>query len=152
VNLDVYVGLLRHAERTLADTFRQVADGHGDEPDIRSVCGRQAMICDRHVEALEPAVRRYGEAEDADEPERLHADGLSETRSGSVGLIRDLQDVYLLTSFVDITWTMVGQAAQALRDTDLLDVVHACEKETSTQLAWLKTRMKAAAPQALVVG
>jgi hypothetical protein len=152
VNLDVYVGLLRHAERTLAETFRQVAEGHGDEPDVRSVCNRQAKICDQHVDALEAAARRYGEAEDVDEPERLHADGPSETRSGPVGLIRDLQDVYLLASIVDITWTMVGQAAQALRDTDLLDTVHACEGETSTQLAWLKTRMKAAAPQALLVG
>jgi hypothetical protein len=152
MKLDVYVGLLRHAERTLAESFRQVAAGHGDEPDIRSVCRRQAQICDRHVADLEAAVQRYGEAADTDEPERLHADGLAETRSGPVGLIRDLQDVYLLASLVDITWTMIGQAAQALRDTDLLATVHACEQDTTTQLSWLTTRMKAAAPQALVVG
>jgi hypothetical protein len=40
-----------------------------------------------------------------------------------VGLLRDLQDLYLLASFVDITWTMVKQAAAALRDQELLGLV-----------------------------
>ena len=94
---------------------------------------------------------RYGEAEEDDEPERLHADGLSETRSGPVGLLRDLQDLYLLASLVDITWTAVKQAAQGLRDKELIDVVERCESETQVQLGWLSTRMKQAAPQALIV-
>ena len=42
-------------------------------------------------------------------------------------------------------------AAQGARDRDLLEVVRRCETDTSTQLAWLKTRSKQAAPQALVV-
>ena len=48
----------------------------------------------------------------------------------------------------DIAWTLVGQAAQGARDTDLLAVVQACEGETATQLKWIQTRMKEAAPQA----
>ncbi|MGC4938172.1 hypothetical protein [Kribbella sp. DT2] len=67
-----------------------------------------------------------------------------------MGLLRDLQDLYALASFVDITWTVVEQAAQALRDRELLDVVDACEQETTQQLTWLKTRIKQAAPQALI--
>jgi hypothetical protein len=51
----------------------------------------------------------------------------------------------------DICWTLIGQAAQGARDTELLGVVRRCEGETATQLAWLRTRMKQAAPQALVV-
>ena len=57
-----------------------------------------------------------------DEPQRLHAEGLAQTRTGPVGLLRDLQDLYLLVSFVEMTWTVVRQAAQALRDGELLDV------------------------------
>jgi hypothetical protein len=56
-----------------------------------------------------------------------------------------------MASECDITWTLVGQAAQGARDTDLLQVVQDCEGETSVQLKWLKSRMKEAAPQALVV-
>jgi hypothetical protein len=50
-----------------------------------------------------------------------------------------------------MAWTLVGQAAQGARDTDLLDVVQTAEGETATQLKWLKSRLKEAAPQALVV-
>lgn len=51
----------------------------------------------------------------------------------------------------DICWTVVGQAAYGARDEDLLAVVKSCEQETAIQLKWLRTRMKQAAPQALVV-
>ncbi|MGZ4617548.1 MAG: hypothetical protein ACXV5Q_10515 [Frankiaceae bacterium] len=43
-----------------------------------------------------------------------------------------------------------GQAARALRDSELLTVVSRCDGETATQLKWLRTRMKQAAPQALI--
>ena len=51
----------------------------------------------------------------------------------------------------DIAWTLVGQAAQGARDEDAARVVTDCEGETAIQLKWLRTRMKQAAPQALVV-
>jgi hypothetical protein len=51
----------------------------------------------------------------------------------------------------DITWTLVGQAAQGLRDEDLFAVVSECEGQTAIQLKWLRTRLKQAAPQTLVV-
>lgn len=94
---------------------------------------------------------RYGEDGSDDEPERLHADGLSETRGGPVGLLRDLQDLYLLATLVDATWTVVEQAGSALRDKELLSAVEKCQAETQQQISWLKTRMKQAAPQALLV-
>jgi hypothetical protein len=50
-----------------------------------------------------------------------------------------------------MAWTLVGQAAQGARDRELLAVVARCEGETAIQLKWLRTRMKEAAPQALVV-
>ena len=68
-----------------------------------------------------------------------------------MGLLRDLHDLYLMACECDMAWTLVGQAAQGLRDQDLLEVVQACEGETAIQLKWLRTRMKQAAPQALVV-
>jgi hypothetical protein len=150
VKLPVYLGLLREAEHTLAGSFRQLADGHAEEPDVHFLCLTLARQCDAHQEALSPVVQRYGETRPDDEPERLHADGLAGTRTGPVGLLRDLQDLYLLVTFVEITWTVVEQAAQALRDRELLQVVARCDRETGTQAQWCRTRMKQAAPQALV--
>lgn len=43
------------------------------------------------------------------------------------------------------------QAAQGARDEDLLAVVQESEGDTAMQMNWLRTRMKQAAPQALVV-
>jgi hypothetical protein len=149
MKLPVYLGLLRTAESTLAESFRQVGDGHGEEPDVHIACLTLADQCDAHGEALAPVVDRYGAVPD-DQPERLHAQGLSSTRTGPVGLLRDLQDVYVLVSFVEITWKVVQQAAQALRDRELLEVISRCAGETSTQARWCRTRIKQAAPQALV--
>ena len=50
-----------------------------------------------------------------------------------------------------MAWMLVGQAAQGIRDTELVSVVQACEGDTAGQVAWLRARMKEAAPQALVV-
>ncbi|WP_284987879.1 MULTISPECIES: hypothetical protein [unclassified Arthrobacter] len=150
MKLPVYLGLLYKAEGTLAQSFRQVSEGHGHEPDVQFLCQALADQCDQHQQALQPIIERYGEVDDEDEPERLHADGLQNSRSGPVGLLRDLQDLYLLASLVDITWTMIKQAAQGLRDKELLGIVNDCDGQTSTQLKWLQTRMKQAAPQALI--
>ena len=148
--LPVYLGLLRKAEQVLASSYRQVAEGHGAEPDVYHLCQTLAQQCDQHEHALAPVTERYGEQPD-DEPERLHAVGISTTRTGPVGLIRDLQDLYLLANLVDVTWMMVKQAALALRDDQLVAVVGQCEAQIEVQLAWLMTRMKQAAPQALII-
>ncbi|MET9230246.1 hypothetical protein [Lentzea sp. NPDC003310] len=150
MHLATYLGLLHTSLGTLAGAFREVADGHGDEPDVRHTCEVLAARIDRQAERLAPVVERYGEHREA-EPERLHAAEFEQVRSGGVGLLRDLQDLYALASFTDITWTVVGQAAQGLRDKELVDVVSACEQDTARQLAWLKTRIKQSAPQALIV-
>jgi hypothetical protein len=145
-----YLGLLHRAEGNLARAFRDVGTAHTDEPDVLYDCRRMADQCDRHVERLRPVVDRYGE-DAPDEPDRLRSDLFQGTRSGGLGLLRDLHDLYLMASESDISWTMIGQAAQGARDGELLDTVHACEHDTAIQLAWIRTRMKAAAPQALVV-
>jgi hypothetical protein len=145
-----YLGLLHRAEEELAEAFRDVGEGHRDENDVFHQCRRLAGQCDRHAEALAPFAQRYGE-EAEDEPERLHSTLFEGSREGPLGLLRDLHDLYLMTCECDIAWTLVGQAAQGARDTELLEVVRSCEGEASTQMKWLKSRMKEAAPQVLVV-
>jgi hypothetical protein len=150
MHLAHYLGLLHRSQTELADAFREIADAHGDEPDVAITCNRLAEECTADADRLDPFARRY--AEDApDEPERLHSDLFRGTRSGGLGLLRDLHDLYLMAAECDICWTVVGQAAAGARDTDLLDTVSGGEKRTAGQLRWLRTRMKQAAPQALVV-
>lgn len=150
MHLAHYLGLLHRSQVNLADGFRKVADAHHEEPDIYHLCQRLAGQCDGHAERLHPFVERYSE-EAPEEPDRLRSELFKGTRTGGIGLLRDLQDLYLMAAECDICWTVLGQAAQGARDQELLRVVRECAGETSVQLAWLRTRMKQAAPQALVV-
>ena len=150
-HLTTYIGLADHSEQTLADSFRAVAEGHAHVADVFHTCRMLAGWSEANREALAPIVERYGEAVDVDEPERLHAAGLAETRGGEIGLLRDLQDLHVLATLVQTTWTVIAQGAQGLRDRELLETATECNAETSRQLTWLNTRMKMAAPQALIV-
>jgi hypothetical protein len=152
VNLGHYLRLLHRSQTDLASAFREVATTHRDEPDVFHECQMLGSQSDRHAERLAPFVDRYGDVAPVDdEPDRLHSELFSGTRSGPLALLRDLQDLYLMATECDIVWTLIGQAAQGARDGELLDVVQGCEGETSVQLRWLATRLKQAAPQALVV-
>jgi hypothetical protein len=145
-----YLGLLHDAEAALAGAFEQVSKEHGDEPDVEHLCQVLSGQASRHARALAPIVDRYGEQQDR-EPEQLAAAEFGGTRTGGIGLLRDLHDLYVLASFVDMTWTVIGQAAQGLRDQELIDIVQDCDQETTQQLTWLRTRIKQAAPQALII-
>jgi len=149
-HLSTYVGLARHSEQTLADSLRTVGQGHAQEPDVLFACQALATLSEAHLEELTPIAERYGE-DDVEEPERLHATGLAEPRSGGIGLLRDLQDLHLLATLVQSTWTVVAQGAQGLRDQQLVELADRASAETARQLAWLTTRMKVAAPQTLIV-
>lgn len=150
-HIATYVGLADHSEQILADSLRAVAEGHARQADVFHTCRQLAGWSDEHRRRLAPAVERYGEQHDVDEPERLRASGLAEVREGEVGLLRDLQDLHVLASLVQTTWTVLAQAAQGMRDRELLEVADSSNAETSRQLSWLNTRMKQAAPQALIV-
>jgi hypothetical protein len=153
-HLATYVGLLHRGEQTLADSLRAVGEGHAAEPDVYAMCDILAAMSEEHVRMLAPIAERYGEqisGDEVDEPERLHAGGLAETRAGGVGLLRDLQDLYALGSLVQTTWTVVYQAAQALQDRELMSAAEQASGSTSRQHRWLNTPLKAAAPQALLV-
>ena len=145
-----YLGLLHRSEANLAAALREVADAHADEVDVFHTGHALARHCDTHAEKLQPFAEHYGE-DATEEPDRLHSTLFNGARSGGLALLRDLQDLYLMAAETDIAWTLVGQAAKGLRDDELQAVVEACESETEIQLKWLRTRMKQAAPQALLV-
>jgi hypothetical protein len=150
MHLAHYLGLIHRSEIELANAFREVATAHRDDADVFHLCQMLAGQCDQHAEKLKPFVDRYGE-EAPEEPERLHNDLFGGTRTGGLGLLRDLHDLCLMATEVDLAWTVIKQAAQGNRDKELFAAVTACEGETAIQIKWLRTRIKEAAPQALLV-
>ncbi|MEW9529713.1 hypothetical protein [Microbispora sp. NPDC049125] len=150
MHLAHYLGLLHRSQNELADAFRAVRRGHPREPDLHGVCERLAGQCSAHARRVEPFLRHYSDFA-PEEPERLHAPLFAGARRGGFGLLRDLHDLYLLATVCDVSWGVVAQAAKGVRDEELLDVVRHCGPETTVHLRWLRTRIRQAAPQALVV-
>ena len=145
-----YLRLLHSSELSLAAAFELVAAARVDEVDVKHSCDRHAGHCHEHARELKPFIARYDESA-SDEPEHRRIELFAGPHRGELGLLRDLHDLYLLATQCSVVWTVIGQAAQGARDQQLLHLVHICEAQTTMQAAWLKTRMKSAATQALIV-
>jgi hypothetical protein len=148
--LALALAVARGTEQQLADAFALLADRHAREADVRDQGTLMAGWSAKHVEALEPAIHKYGKTV-SERPERLRSALLSGTRVGGLGLLLDLKDMALLVQEMQLTWTALNEAAQELRDEALLDVVKNSGEETTKQLEWLKSRFKELAGQALTV-
>jgi formylmethanofuran dehydrogenase subunit D len=145
-----YLGLLKDAEHEIASAFKSVADHHGDEPDILQICQRFAGTSQVHEQALAHFVSIYGEVTE-DEASSLSHSLFKHTPTGGFGLVRDLHDLFLLTTEAYLGWMILTQAAQALRDKEFIAACTKLGSETEGQRSWLQTRIKQAAPQALLV-
>ena len=88
---------------------------------------------------------------DRPEPSKLAGVLFEGNRAGGFGLLRDLHDLWLLAGESHISWEVLHQAAKALRDEELQAICEAGRAFNNRQVAWLRTRIDAAAPQALVV-
>ncbi|MFC0597705.1 hypothetical protein [Streptomyces palmae] len=153
---------LHHTETALAGEFRGTAERHPGDHGTHRVCRALAQQCEQHTTALHTLAQPYGvDLAEARSP------GLLETALGAVrhagqalrpghqgsglSLLHDLRRLYQLGQRGSLEWTMLAQAARALRDQDLLGQVTALHRETLGQLKWIRTRVSETAPQILAV-
>ena len=149
MHLATYVHLLEQGSTTLAESYAVVAEGHADEPEIVAQAGRFERECRSQAERLGPVRDRYGDHPAP--PDRLHMPGIEQPRTGGLGMVRDLHELADIASHLKIAWTIVGQAAQGNRDTELGELASDSEAQLETQLAWLTTQVKTASAQTLLV-
>ncbi len=152
-------------EKDLADEYRKTGERHSVEHDVFHVSHTLAKQCIAHANALAPFLERYGGTEPApvkEEPEpwqnviallrRKMSEAVGRREVPGLLLLRDLSNLYLAASECEISWVMAMQAAQVVRDAELLDVVTRCDEQLVDQIRWLRTRIKEASPQTLAVG
>ena len=98
------------------------------------------------------SARSHGTARPKEsEPDALHRALFHGPRSGGLGLVRDLHDLWLLTQEVKLAYELLTQAAHALRDAEMESILGRASTQTRRQADWLRTRIDHAGPQALAV-
>ena len=145
-----YLGLAEASETHLAESLLHVARHHAAEPDVKQMTELLAFWSGANKAALAPLVARHEETREA-EPEALHRALFHGPRSGSLGLVRDLHDLWLLAQEVTLAYELLMQAGRSLRDEEMLRIVEEASRQTRRQADWLRTRIDQAAPQALAV-
>jgi hypothetical protein len=154
---------LYRAEEELADEYVKVGERLAAEHELWYGCKRFAEQCHTHADAIRPFASAHEEdlppADDATVGETTTAalrhklsEALGRRPESGLLLLRSLRQLYLQAQEVSFHWIVAGQLAQATRDHELLATVDELHRETLTQIKWLKTQVKQASPQALVVG
>lgn len=148
--VNLFLGMTLQSERHLADAFRQVAHQHMAEPDVHATCQLMASWSHEQADGLKRFVAAYHK-DRSDDPDGSVKNLFEGPRSGGLGLLRDLHDLWLAANEVHLGYEAVKQAAKALRDQALVETCERSLQRTDRQIAWLRTRIDQAAPQTLVV-
>ena len=95
MHIGKYIDLVHRTEEDLVKAFKKVAEAHGDEVDVYQTCMLLASWSQKLVDELAGFVDKYKKEKDKD-PDRLSDTLMRDTREGSMALLRDLQDLYLI--------------------------------------------------------
>jgi ferredoxin-nitrate reductase len=146
-----YVGLLRTTEQQLGEALTTVAEHHPMEPEIRAACAKFAGWTEGHVRDLKPFAERFHDQDD-DEPKRLRASMFQGPRVGTLGLMRDIHDLWLLAQDAWIGWLALEQVAKALEEKPLVATCEHDGGEAGLIADWCHTEFKSHIAQALLMG
>lgn len=144
------LGLLHAAEERMLKGWAKLRDTHGSTPDVGMQCLLFSSWAQTNIAALKPYVDQYGERIEG-EPEVLDRALLIQRKPNAFGLLRDLQDLWLMANESMVSIMTLMQGALALDDYAFEAVLKDIETRSSRQRDWLLTRIRQAAPQTLTV-
>lgn len=144
-----YLGILFDANSEFSHACDIVIDHHTEHLEIVTGLSSLKRYSQEISDLLMPFVDQYGR-EMPDRPEILR-DALFDKNTGEFGLLRDLHDLFIMASNVQIAATIINYAAEGLRDADLLKATAAIMEKAKLQMAWAKTHLRHQTGHALVV-
>lgn len=159
MKLGVALRELHRSEDQLAEKLLRVSDRHKADHDIFYLGKELATWSQEHVRGLAEAAGRYdveldaepkGESDLAARVRGRISDAVGREPEASMLLLVDMREIYTHASGVSVDWELVAQAAQGIRDTDLLALTKRCHPETLRQLRWANAKLKESATQILV--
>jgi hypothetical protein len=150
---------LHRDENELAHHLLVVSERHKADHEVYHLARDLSGWSARHVRALAAAGPRYDvklDPEPAGErtvAERLREKGselLAHRWAPELLMLRDLRKVYTDASGLSVDWELLGQAAQAAKDGDLLRLTEECHPDTLRQIRWANAKLKESSPQILI--
>ena len=150
MHLGTYLTLAASSEQQLAAALDQVAQHHYDEPEVYHLCQLLAGWSRANLALMGPFQARYA-MPPRPEPVEPGPTLFAGPRSGPLGLLRDLHDLWLLTNQVHLSRLLLSKGALALHDTELAATSELLNLQTERQRNWLLGRLKEEAPQTLAV-
>lgn len=150
---------LHHGERKLERDLLAAAERHHTEHEFHHVAIDLAGWSHQHRARIAEAGHHYG-LDMSDSPAQpaygimatlreVAADTLTRRPETGLLLLHDLHDLCLAASGNSLYWEMLAQAAQATKDTRLLELAAACHPQTLRQIRWANSMIKTLAPQLL---
>jgi hypothetical protein len=149
---------LHASEVELHLELQRLGERHGADHDVAHVPRDLARWSASHVEKLAAEGRRFGlelgEAPRSTNPivagvRRKSSELMGRRHAAAVLLVNDLRQVFGEASLVKLDWELLGQLAQAARDSALLTVLQECVAETERQMTWAETKLKESVVQAM---
>jgi hypothetical protein len=150
---------LHRAENDLAEELLRLSDGHKAEHEVYHLARDLARWSQQHVRELAQAGEPYGlnlDAEPRDDPTllaRLRQKGaelVEGHHDAALLLLRDLRAVHRMAAGVSLDWEILAQTAQALKDTELLELAEKCHPQTLRQMRWANATLKEQSAQTMV--
>jgi hypothetical protein len=157
VKIKLAIRELHRSERKLAHDLNVIAARHRSDQDIHHLAHDLAQWSQNHLSELAHHGRHYGLRLSASPPIGA-ATGFLQTRiSGLLRrrpepgllLLADLRRFHRRAAGSSVVWELLGQAAQAAKDQELLSLTSRCHPETLRQMRWANAMLKELSPQVL---
>lgn len=159
MKIGTVLAAVHESETALYHRLLALSQQYVTEHEIHHVAKDVAQWFRNHLKDIAELDSDYDQALNSNVPEvktvkhaakRSHDATLGVDEPVGLGLLWDLRDIHMLASGISMQWTMLSQAAQALRDSELSAMVTKCQAETDRQKTWAKAQIKQLSAQTLV--
>lgn len=150
---------LHDAEQDLVLDLERMAEKHHADHGVVHVTRDLVRWSADHIAQIAAVASRYGADLPAQPRHTFDLAAAARRKTGelmgrrheeALTLIDDLRDLYGAAARVQLDYEVLGQAAQALQDTELVALTERCRAQTQRQVEWAEGALKELAAQALV--
>jgi hypothetical protein len=157
MKLGVALRELHRSETNLARLLDAIAARHHNDHGIHHVAVDLARWSREHVALIAETGKSYGVRLRPHPRTRSLTEAVQQWMSDRLGrrpepamlLLADLRRLHKLAAGVSVDWELIAQAAQAVKDDDLLALSQRCHPQALRQMRWANAMLKELSPQAL---